>query len=281
MTFFFAGGRTSPPVFLPATGQAGFYFSTLYLLAYVFFRLTSGVRRGAFLFLLGATLGLPAHAQKGSKGGKGTPPPSGPQRLQPLYGGLNAAQAQQAVGAAVLADVDRSFPSRPEASKFFSNKGFEYLEENQADTATVRFNLAWVLDPKNPDPYRGLAVLLSRRPDAPQEAVQALVLQGLAVAPTNGPLLTDAANLTLARYEQTKKKKDLQQASDYTQRALLTDSTNANAWQTQARIHYYQENYAEAWKDVRKGQSLSLTSLDFQFLTELMAKMPDPEGKFK
>lgn len=247
----------------------------------MFFRLTPRVRRGAFLFLLGATLGLPAHAQKGGKGAKTAPAATGPQRLQPLYGGLTPAQAQQFVGTAVLADVDRSFPSRPEASKFFSNKGFEYLQENQADTATVRFNLAWVLDPKNPDTYRGLAVLLSRRPDAPQEAVQALVLQGLAVAPTNALLLSDVANITLARYEQTKKKKDLQQAIDYTQRALLADSTNANTWQTQARIHYYQENYAEAWKDVRKGQSLSLTSLDFQFLTELMAKLPDPEGKFK
>lgn len=245
------------------------------------FRLTPRVRRGALLFLLAAALGLPAHAQKGKKDNKNTPPPSGPQRLQPQYGGLSVAQAQQAVGAAVLADVDRSFASRPEASKFFSNKGFEYLNENQPDTATVRFNLAWVLDPQNPEPYRGLAVLLSRRPDAPQEAVQALVLQGLAVAPTNGLLLTDAANLTLGRYETSKKKKDLQQASDYTQRALLADSTNANAWQTQARIHYYQENYAEAWKDVRKGQNLSLTSLDFNFLSELMAKMPDPEGKFK
>lgn len=239
------------------------------------------MRRGAFLFLLGAALGLPAHAQKGGKNAKGTPPPTGPQRLQPLYGGLTATQAQQAVGATVLADVDRSFASRPEASQFFSKKGFEYLQENQPDTAVVRFNLAWVLDPKNPETYRGLAVLLSRRPDASPEAIQALVLQGLAVAPTNGPLLTDAANTTLARYEQTKKKKDLQQASDYTQRALLADSTNANAWQAQARIHYYQEKYAEAWKDVRKGQNLSLTSLDFQFLTELMAKMPDPEGKFK
>ena len=245
------------------------------------FRFTPRVRRGAFLFLLAAALGHPAHAQKGKKDSKATPPPSGPQRLQPLYGGLTAAQAQQAVGAAVLADVDRSFASRPEASKFFSNKGFEYLNENQPDTATVRFNLAWVLDPKNPDPYRGLAVLLSRRPDAAPQAIQALVLQGLAVAPTNSSLLTDAANLTLANYETSKKKKELQQATDYAQRALLADSTNANAWQTQARIHYYQENYAEAWKDVRKGQNLSLTSLDFTFLSELMAKMPDPEGKFK
>lgn len=239
------------------------------------------MRRGAFLLLLGAALGLPAHAQKGKKDSKAALPPSGPQRLQPLYGGLTAAQAQQAVGTTVLADVDRSFASRPEASKFFSNKGFEYLNENQPDTAIVRFNLAWVLDPKNPEPYRGLAVLLSRRPDASPEAVQALVLQGLAVAPTNPLLLTDAANTALGRYETGKKKKDLQQASDYVQRALLADSTNANTWQAQARIHYYQENYAEAWKDVRKGQNLSLSSLDFQFLTELMAKMPDPEGKFK
>jgi tetratricopeptide (TPR) repeat protein len=246
----------------------------------VFFRLTSRVRRGTLLFLVGAALGLPAHAQKGKKDSKAIPP-SGPQRLQPLFGGITAAQAQQAVGANVLADVDRSFPSRPEASKFFSTKGFEYLQENQPDTAVVRFNLAWVLDPKNPEPYRGLAVLLSRRPDASPEAIQALVLQGLAVAPTNPLLLTDAANTALARYEQGKKKKELQQASDYVQRALLADNTNANAWQAQARILYYQEKYAEAWQAVHKGQNLNLGSLDFQFLTELMAKQPDPEGKFK
>jgi tetratricopeptide (TPR) repeat protein len=246
----------------------------------VFFRLTPRVRRGAFLFLLGAALGLPAHAQKGKKAS--TPAPAtGPQRLQPLYGGLTAAQAQQAVGPAVLADIDRSFPSRPEASKFFSTKGFEYLQENQPDTAIVRFNLAWVLDPKNPEPYRGLAVLLSRRPDASPEAVQALVLQGLAVAPTNPLLLTDAANTALGRYEEGKKKKELQQAADYVQRALLADNTNANAWQTQAHVLYYQEKYTEAWQAVHKGQNLSLSSLDFQFLSELMAKQPDPEGKFK
>ncbi|MEJ7662839.1 MAG: hypothetical protein WKG07_26420 [Hymenobacter sp.] len=79
---------------------------------------------------------------------------------------MSPAQAQQLVGSVVLADVDRSFASRPEASKFFSRKGFEYLNGNQPDTAVVRFNLAWVLDPANPEPYQGLAVVMSRRPDA-------------------------------------------------------------------------------------------------------------------
>ena len=246
----------------------------------MFFWLTPRVQRLAFFVLLGATLGLPAQAQKSRKGAPTPPAASGPPQLQPLYGGVSAAAAQALVGPAVLADVDRSFASRPEASRFFSKKGFEYLEENQPDTAVVRFNLAWVLDPANPEPYRGLAVIVSRRPDTPAETVQQLVLQGLAVAPTNPLLLTDAANTALGRYEQTKKKKDLQQASEYAQRALLADGTNANAWQTQARIRYLQEDYPAAWQAVHKGQSLNLGSLDFQFLTELMAKLPDPEGKF-
>jgi tetratricopeptide (TPR) repeat protein len=254
------------------------YFTLLIpVLFRLHFRPASG--RGAVLLaLLGLALALPAQAQKK---GKTPPPPTGPQRLQPLLGGLTPAQAQQAMGATTLADIDRSFGSRPEASRFFSKKGFEYLTENQPDTATVRFNLAWVLDPQNPEPYRGLAVILSQRENSQPEAIQALLLQGLAVAPTDANLLTDAATIALGRYEQTKKKKDLTQAQSYVQRALLANASNANAWQTQARVHYFMEDYAGAWTDVHKGQSLSLTSLDFAFLTQLMAKLPDPEGKFK
>lgn len=240
--------------------------------------LTSTVRGGLLLLALGAA--QPALAQKKNK--NADPAAAAvPQKFQPLYGGVSPAQAQQFVGATVLADIDRSFASRPEASKFFSQKGYEYLQEHQPDTAAVRFNLAWALDPKNADPYRGLAVLISQRPGTSPEAVQALLSQGLALAPTSTALLSDAATNTLSRYEQTKKKKDLTQAAGYAQRALAADSTNAAAWQTTARIKYFQEDYAGAWQAVHKGQSLSLGSLDFAFLTELMAKAPDPEGKFK
>jgi len=234
---------------------------------------------GLFLLALGAA--QPALAQKKKGKAEATPAATGPQRLQPLYGGVTPAQAQALVGATVLADIDRSFASRPEASKFFSQKGYEYLQENQPDTAAVRFNLAWALDPKNADTYRGLAVLISQRPGTSPEAIQALLSQALAVAPTDSRLLTDAATNTLSRYEQTKKKKDLTQAADFAQRALTADSTNANAWQTTARVKYFQEDYAGAWAAVHKGQSYSLSSLDFTFLTELMAKAPDPTGKFK
>jgi hypothetical protein len=115
---------------------------------------TRPLLRTALLLVLSAAAGLPAHAQRNKKNAPAAAA-TGPVRLQPLYGGTSPAQAQALVGPAVLADIDRSFPSRTEASQFFSTKGFQYLQENQPDTAAVRFNLAWVLDPKNPDPYHG------------------------------------------------------------------------------------------------------------------------------
>lgn len=235
--------------------------------------------RTALLLLLSAAAGLPAHAQRNKKNAPAAAT-TGPARLAPLYGGASPAQAQDLVGPAVLADIDRSFPSRAEASQFFSTKGFEYLLENQPDTAAVRFNLAWVLDTKNPDPYRGFAVMLSQR-QAPPADVQALLLQGLAVAPTNAGLLTDAATIVLERYNQTKKKKDLTEAAGYAERAVQADANNANAWQNQARVRYYQEDYAGAWEAIHKGQNLNMSSLDFTLISDLKDKLPDPQGKFR
>jgi tetratricopeptide (TPR) repeat protein len=240
---------------------------------------TRPLLRAACLTLLSAACCLPAQAQRNKKNAASTPL-TGASRLQPLYGGASPAQAQAFLGSAVLTDIDRSFPSRAEASKFFSTKGYEYLLEKQADTAVVRFNLAWVLDPKNPEAYRGLAVVLSQRQGPPAE-VQALLQQGLAVAPTNSGLLTDAATIALERYLQSKKKKDLTEAASYAQRAIAADATNANAWQAQARALFYQENYAGAWEAVHKGQNLNMSSLDFTLISDLKEKLPDPQGTFK
>ena len=206
--------------------------------------------------------------------------PARPPRLQPLFGGLNAAQATELLGATRLDDVARSFASRAEASAFFARKGFEYLAESQPDTATYRFNLAWLLNPQNADPYHGLGIIASRQP-GPPDAALALLNQALVLAPTNAAVLTNLGASHLNRYAQTKKKKDLTTANGYLQRALALDPNNAAAWQATARVRYYQEQYPAAWEAVRKGQALSLSSLDFEFITELLAKQPDPQGMFK
>lgn len=200
-------------------------------------------------------------------------------RLLPLFGGASVAQAEQVVGEAFLADVGRSFASRPEASRFFSGKGYEYLVENQLDTAVYRFNLAWLLDQKNADAYRGLGVVASQRNNN-DEAIS-LLSQGLAIEPTSAVFMADLGASYLIRYEKDKKKKDLTQAMEYLQKAVATDPKNATAWQQLGRGYYWQENYAKAWEAVHTGQNLNMTSLDFQLISDLTAKMPDPQGKFK
>lgn len=232
------------------------------------------------LLLLLFVLAAPAHAQrKGKKSPQTTASLTAATRLQPLFGGISPAQAEQLLGATYLTSIQSSFASREEASQFFANKGLEYLSEGQADTAAFRFNLAWVLDPKNVVPYRGLGIIASQQP-TPDAAIS-LLSRGLVLAPNDGLLLADLGTTYLIRYEQTKKKKDLTTSVDYLRKALAADSTNSGAWQQLARAYYFQEAYAQAWEAVHEGQKYSIASIDFNFVSELAAKQPDPQGTFK
>ena len=207
------------------------------------------------------------------------PTPVRAARLQPLFGGLSPAQATQIIGEAQLKAIAASFASPAEASAFFTTKGFEYLGENKPDTAAYRFNLAWLLNPPNAEAYRGLGIVASAQP-SPDAAI-GLLAKGLALAPQNTQLMSDLGASYLIRYGQTKKKKDLAAGFDLLQRATAADPTNANAWQQLARGLYYQEKYPEAWAAIHKGQALSVSSLDFGLISDLQAKLPDPQGMFK
>ncbi|MCC3156344.1 hypothetical protein LJ737_03795 [Hymenobacter sp. 15J16-1T3B] len=232
------------------------------------------------LLTAGLLLGRPALAQKVKAKTKGaaTDVPAAARRLLPLFGGLTPEAAQQLVGAAFLQSADQSFASRAEASQFFSTKAYEYLREGQADTARYRFNLAWVLDPKNPAPYRGLGLLTAST--SPDESL-ALLNQALTLAPTDAQLLTDVGGVYLIRFEQTKKNKDLKTADDYLHRALATDANNAYAWQQLAWVQFKQENYPAAWESLHKSRNLDFSGIDFELISQLKEKLPDPQGMFK
>ena len=245
---------------------------------------TTSPALAAFL-LLGLLVASPAQAQrKGRANADGSlttaaPAPVQSARLQPLFGGLTPAQATQIIGEAQLKAIAASFNSPAEASTFFTTKGFEYLNENKPDTAAYRFNLAWLLNPQNAEAYRGLGIMASAQP-TPDAAI-GLLAKGLTLAPASAPMMSDLGASYLIRYGQTKKKKDLAAGFDLLQRATATEPTNATAWQQLARGLYYQEKYPEAWVAVHKGQALSVSSLDFGLISELLAKLPDPQGMFK
>jgi tetratricopeptide (TPR) repeat protein len=281
VSFIFVRNRVSP--FLKALRLSQFFISPFCIMP----TSLKTILQLVVALSLGLCLAYPAQAQRKGRpgtvanadGSLGAPASPRPARLQPLFGGLTPAQATQVIGAAQLKAIAASFASPAEASAFFTTKGFEYLRENQPDTATYRFNLAWLLNPQNAEAYRGLGIIASAQPTA--DAAIALLTKGLALAPTNVLLMSDLGASHLIRYSTTKKKKDLAVAMDLLQRATTADPVNAVAWQQLARGLYYQEKYPEAWAAVHKGQSQGVSNLDFELISDLLAKLPDPQGTFK
>ncbi|MBF9239221.1 hypothetical protein I2I05_17590 [Hymenobacter sp. BT683] len=251
---------------------------------------TASQSLAAFL-LLGLLFAAPAQAQRKGRttsaanadgslaGTTSAATVAQPARLKPLFGGLTPAQATQLIGEAQLKAIAASFASTTEASTFFTTKGYEYLRENQPDTAAYRFNLAWLFNPQNAEAFRGLGIVASAQP-TPDAAI-GLLTKGLALSPSSTLLMSDLGTSYLMRYNQTKKKKDLKTGMELLQRVTALEPNNGTAWQQLARGLYYEEKYPEAWEAVHKGQVQSVGSLDFDLITDLLAKQPDPQGKFK
>ena len=206
-------------------------------------------------------------------------PVSSNPNLLPLFGGQGRTSTQKAQDDAFLAECDKSFSSRAEASKFFESRAWEYLQEGKADTATYRFNLAWLLDNKNASVYWGLGAIQAAK--AKDDEAVALLDKALVLEPNNAALLTDMASLYLNKYKAKPEKKSLQNSMATLEKAIQIDSTHAAAYHKMSLAYFYQENYDKAWEYLHKGRSYNLASMDFAYLTELIAKKEDPQGLFK
>lgn len=79
--------------------------------------------------------------------------------LLPLYGNVEKCSEQLDADKRFLSYCDSIYHSRSEASKAHVKMGWNYVEKNDRDTATKRFNQAWLLDSLNSDAYWGLGII--------------------------------------------------------------------------------------------------------------------------
>ena len=197
----------------------------------------------------------------------------------PLFGEMTKSTEHIAWEVRFLNECDQNFSNRTEASQFFSTRGWEYLTEGQLDTATYRFNLAWLLNDKNSDTYWGLGVI-SYQQGKSVDAIR-LLKKGLEVADTNAVLMTDLATVQLKEYKENKDNELLEDAIVVLNKALQYDVTNANTFMRLSWANFVKGNYEAAWDNLHKGRLLDLASVDFVYLQELREKAPDPKGFFK
>lgn len=197
----------------------------------------------------------------------------------PMFGGKQKTEAEQKQDEKFLTSCDKNFSTRPEASKFFMERGWEYLNEGQTDTAMYRFNLAWLLDPGNKDTYWAFGLVTAAKGN--NELAIDYYDKALAIDPKNSLLLSDVANSYLALYKEKKKKKILKKASGYLATATTQDPSNAYALYNTSVVRFYEKKYSDAWDYLHKSRAINMTQIDYGYIVELVAQMPDPQGFFK
>ncbi len=197
----------------------------------------------------------------------------------PLFGERAKTAAQIDAEIHFLNDCDRNFATRTEASEFFANRGWDYVMDGQLDTAAHRFNLAWLLNDRNPDAYWGLGVV-SYQKDRLPDAIS-MLKRGLAVADSNATLMTDLATVQLKYFQENLNPDVLEEADQHLQRAIALNPGGATPYQKLSLLNYLKADYPSAWAYFHKARAIDLSGLDLSYLNELLAKMPDPEGVFK
>ena len=200
-------------------------------------------------------------------------------RIIPLFGERSKSPNQIEDEIRFLNDCDQNFTSRGEASSFFASRGWEYIADAQPDTAAYRFNLAYILNDRNPDVYWGLGVVCYQR-SMLTDAVR-LLKRGAALADTNAVLLVDLATVELEQYQSKQDTASLTDSRDHLQKALFLRPDHGLAYAKLSIASYLQADYRSAWTYLHKAYKLDLATLDLTYVQQLIAKEPDPLGVFK
>jgi len=200
-------------------------------------------------------------------------------RYFPLFGGKQKAEEQRLNSTEFFIQCDKNFKDRIEASKFFAERGWEYLNEGLLDTATYRFNLCFLLNQNNFDAYWGLGSVSYQK--GKHEESTKLLRQGLALSPENSILMIDIATVQLACYKEKKNCDDIDDALRLIEKSLQIDGTNANGWLKYSIAEFQLEHYEKAWEYLHKCRMLDISFVDTNYVQELREKYSDPLGIFK
>lgn len=196
----------------------------------------------------------------------------------PLWGEKSKSVQQKKEDAAFLKACDQNFETRSEASRFFAERGWEYISEGELDTACYRFNLAHLLDEKNSDAYWGLGVVCHQKGDGSQ-AIR-MLSKGVLYDSSNSILLDDLATLYIGQFQQTKNSEDLNQAFTLLNRSATIDTTNGTTFMKLALAEYLRNDFDKSWEYLHKCRQIDVQVLDFNFIEQLASQKADPHGVF-
>ncbi len=204
----------------------------------------------------------------------------------PMFGQPKIARSdsQKQTDEAFIRDNALRYKTRQAASSAFTSQGWTAVRTKQLDAAMLRFNQAWLLNPKNYSAFWGFGAVSSERGKL-MEAIEHLeTARELIDDPVQrSALLTDLGNVHSEYASRLSTDKQLERAHHFVMansrftECVENDPKFASGWREWAISLYDQERYSEAWIKAKRARELKAEPFSPEFLKKLSAKMPEPK----
>ena len=148
--------------------------------------------------------------------------------LLPMFGEIKKSAEQLEIDKDFIAECDKHFKDRNEATQYHVDKGWECFYQNDLNTAMKRFNQAWLLDSLNADVYWGFGNILGNQQKY-QESLRYFE-KSLSLNPENPQVWYCSATSYGQLFFQTKDVTLLNKAIDNLKQSVSLDPTNALAY---------------------------------------------------
>ena len=169
----------------------------------------------------------------------------------------------------------KSAGSREAAARIEIARGWKQLKQGDLEVAAQSFTMAYKLDPKNVEVYWGLGNTMTQQ--GRYVAATTYYERATKIDPHNAKLMADVGlSQTYSAYKSTsdpeKQKERVQQAMQWFDSAEKIDPNRAIIYANRAIALYILKDYAGAWKQIEKAETLERDSVDKRFLADLTAK---------
>lgn len=204
----------------------------------------------------------------------------------PMFGQPKMARPESLKQAdeAFIRDATFRYKTRQAASSAFATQGWTAARASQLDVAMLRFNQAWLLNPKNYAAFWGFGSVLSQRGKLAEALEHLETARQLIDDPTQRvALLCDLGTVHSEYAMRLPAERQLERAQQFVlansrfTESLENDPKFAPSWREWAISLYDQERYSEAWVKVKQARENRAEPFPPDFLKKLSAKMPEPK----
>ena len=177
-----------------------------------------------------------------------------------MYGGKKKCPEQIKSDNEFIAECDKTFSSRKEASQYYVWKGWEYFYKNDLDSSMKRFNQAWLLDKTNSEIFWGFGNLLGMKRQI-KESIP-LFEKSIELNPNNSKVYESLSTSYGYLFNETKKVEYLKSTIDNLKKAIKLDKENPDLYGKISNAYMFFMQKDSLRKYIKIAENLGSKNID-------------------